>query len=64
MPQRSCDRKVNELVKRVRALRVHLLLLQHLKKLMPALMFKQSKAAKILEAMPEHFLTVRAARAL
>ena len=61
MPQRSCDRKVNELVKRVRALRVHLLLLQHLKKKMPALMFKQSKAAKILEDMPEHFRTARPA---
>lgn len=59
MPQRSCDRKVNELVKRVRALRVHLLLLQHLKSKMPALLFKQSKAAKILEDMPDHFLTVR-----
>jgi EH domain-containing protein 1 len=58
MPQKSCDRKVNEVVKRVRALKVHLLLLQHLKKQVPALLFRQSAEAKILELMPEHFHTV------
>lgn len=59
IPQKSCDRKVSELVKRVRALKVHLLLIQHLKKQMPAIMFKQSAEAKIIDEMPEHFLKVR-----
>lgn len=59
IPQKSCDRKVSELVKRVRALRVHLLIIQHLKKQMPALLFKQSSAAKIIDALPDHFVQVR-----
>jgi EH domain-containing protein 1 len=59
IPNKSCDRKVNELVKRVRALRVHLLLLKHLKAKMPALLFKESTQAKILEEMPQHFISVR-----
>jgi hypothetical protein len=59
IPGKSCDRKVNELVKRIRALRVHLLLLKHLKGKMPALLFKESTQAKILEEMPQHFIAVR-----
>jgi EH domain-containing protein 1 len=60
VPSKSCDRKVNELVKRVRAMKVHLLLLQHLKE-MPAMFYKQKKQAKILDAMPDHFRVVRGA---
>lgn len=58
MPKRSCDRKINEFVKRVRALKVHLLILQHLRKKMPALMFKQSSQQKILNSIDDHFHTV------
>ena len=59
IPKRSCDRKINELVKRVRALKVHLLIISYLKKQMPALMFKQSSQAKLCEDLPTHFETVR-----
>jgi EH domain-containing protein 1 len=63
VPQKSCDRKVNEIVKRVRALKVHLLLIQHLKKEMPAVAWnKAKKQTKILDKMPDHFRTVRAAQ--
>jgi beta-glucosidase-like glycosyl hydrolase len=59
IPTRLCHRKINELVKRVRALRTHLLLVQHLKQQMPALLFKQSTQAKLLEGMSEQFTMVR-----
>lgn len=59
IPKRSCDRKINELVKRVRALKVHLLILQHLKRKMPSVMFKQSSQAKLMENMAEHFEVVK-----
>jgi EH domain-containing protein 1 len=37
IPQRSCDRKINEFVKRLRAFKIHLLLIGHIRKNMPAM---------------------------
>jgi EH domain-containing protein 1 len=59
LPGKSCDRKVSEVVKRVRALKVHLLVLQHLKKQMPAVLGKTKAQNKILDNLPDHFHTVR-----
>eukprot|EP00887_Chlorella_sp_A99_P005433 scaffold1.g5433.t1 len=42
IPARSCDRKVNEFVKRVRAAKIHFLIMGHLRKQMPY--FGQKKA--------------------
>lgn len=64
LPGKSCDRKVSEVVKRVRALKVHLLLLQHLKKKMPTVLGKSKAQTKILDNLPDHFHTVRVSRLL
>lgn len=58
IPARSCDRKVNEFVKRVRAAKIHFLIMGHLRKQMPY--FGQKKAqAKLLDRLPEEFLNIQ-----
>jgi hypothetical protein len=46
MPKISCDRRVNEFVKRVRAAKIHFLIMGHLRKQMPY--FGQKKAQQRL----------------
>jgi EH domain-containing protein 1 len=41
IPHRSCDRKVNEFVKRLRSARIHALIISHLRRAMPSMMGKQ-----------------------
>ena len=55
IPQRSCDRKVNEFVKRVRAGLTHARIVTHLKKQMPAMMGHESKQKKLLGRIEEEF---------
>ena len=55
LPERSCDRKVNEFVKRLRALRMHVLIISHLRKQMPSLMGKKDKQQKLLNNLAEEF---------
>jgi EH domain-containing protein 1 len=55
IPQRSCDRKVNEFVKRVRAALTHARIVTHLKKQMPAMMGHESKQKKLLGRIEEEF---------
>lgn len=58
IPTRSCDRKVNEFVKRIRAAKIHILLVGHLRNKMP--MFGKEKAQKkMLEELPEIFRQVQ-----
>eukprot|EP01025_Chloroclados_australasicus_P062327 TRINITY_DN8187_c0_g2_i1.p1 TRINITY_DN8187_c0_g2~~TRINITY_DN8187_c0_g2_i1.p1 ORF type:complete len:590 (-),score=57.91 TRINITY_DN8187_c0_g2_i1:191-1867(-) len=58
MPHRSCDRKVNEFVKRVRAARIHSLLMGRLRNEIP--MFGKQKAhEKMLANLDKHFLAVQ-----
>lgn len=58
IPARSCDRKVNEFVKRVRAARIHFLIMGHLRKQMPY--FGQKKAQdKLLANLPAEFAQVQ-----
>lgn len=58
IPARSCDRKVNEFVKRVRAAKIHFLIMGHLRKQMPY--FGQKKAqAKLLDRLSEEFLNIQ-----
>ncbi|GAX73326.1 hypothetical protein CEUSTIGMA_g780.t1 [Chlamydomonas eustigma] len=58
-PQRSCDRKINEFVKRVRACKIHMLVIGHMRNKMPS-MFGASKAqAKLMETLPDIFLQVQ-----
>eukprot|EP01024_Parvocaulis_polyphysoides_P042938 TRINITY_DN39215_c0_g1_i2.p1 TRINITY_DN39215_c0_g1~~TRINITY_DN39215_c0_g1_i2.p1 ORF type:complete len:567 (-),score=77.55 TRINITY_DN39215_c0_g1_i2:391-2091(-) len=58
LPQRGCDRKMNEFVKRVRAAKIHTLLMGRLREELP--MFNKVKAQeKILAEMDKHFLAVQ-----
>lgn len=59
IPARSCDRKINEFVKRVRAFKIHLLLIGHLRAKMPAVFGKDSAQRKMLDTLPEHFRQVQ-----
>ncbi|CAL8464390.1 g3925 [Coccomyxa elongata] len=59
IPQRACDRKVNEFVKRVRAAKIHTLIIGHLRKQMPAMMGKQKAQEKLLRELPTHFAHVQ-----
>ncbi|CAD7698842.1 unnamed protein product [Ostreobium quekettii] len=59
IPQRSCDRKVNEFVKRVRAAKIHILLMGHLRKQLPNVFGKGRAQDKVLAHLPEHFNAVR-----
>lgn len=58
IPSRSCDRKVNEFVKRVRAARIHCLILGHLRRQMPY--FGQKKAQdKLISNLANEFRHVQ-----
>ncbi|GAB4817911.1 hypothetical protein N2152v2_004957 [Parachlorella kessleri] len=58
IPARSCDRKVNEFVKRVRAAKIHFLIMGHLRKQMPY--FGQKKAQeRLLDNLKEEFVHVQ-----
>ena len=58
VPHRSCDRKVNEFVKRVRAAHIHVLILGHLRKQMPTMMGKQKAQDKLVANLEEEFYKV------
>ncbi|GBF89658.1 hypothetical protein Rsub_02828 [Raphidocelis subcapitata] len=58
IPTRACDRKVNEFVKRVRALRTHMLLLGAVRRQLP--LFGKDKAQrKLLDNLPAVFAEVQ-----
>ena len=55
IPRRSCDRKVNEFVKRVRACLTHAKICAHLRAQMPAMMGHESKQKKLLANIEGEF---------
>ncbi|EFN59109.1 hypothetical protein CHLNCDRAFT_33853 [Chlorella variabilis] len=58
IPARSCDRRINEFVKRVRAAKIHFLIMGHLRKQIPY--FGQKKAQeKLLENLAQEFQHVQ-----
>eukprot|EP00775_Hariotina_reticulata_P005540 gene5540-5776_t len=59
IPTRSCDRKINEFVKRVRAFRIHLLIMGHIRKHMPAMFGKDKAQRKMLDQLPQIFFQVQ-----
>mmetsp|Transcript_29724 Transcript_29724/g.36091 ORF Transcript_29724/g.36091 Transcript_29724/m.36091 type:complete len:536 (-) Transcript_29724:537-2144(-) len=59
IPKRSCDRKVNEFVKRVRSAKIHCLILGHLRKQMPSMMGKQAKQDKLIDRLEDEFHKVQ-----
>eukprot|EP00879_Flechtneria_rotunda_P009391 GHRR01009833.1.p1 GENE.GHRR01009833.1~~GHRR01009833.1.p1 ORF type:complete len:188 (+),score=34.05 GHRR01009833.1:2389-2952(+) len=54
-----CCMQVNEFVKRVRAFRIHLLILGHIRKQMPAMFGKDKAQRKMLDKLPEVFYQVQ-----
>ena len=55
IPQRSCDRKVNEFVKRVRAALTHARIIAHLRKQMPVMTGFAEKQKKLLDNIEAEF---------
>ena len=51
--------QVNEFVKRVRAAKIHVLIMGHLRKQMPSMMGKQKAQDKLLRDLPTHFAHVQ-----
>lgn len=51
--------QVNEFVKRVRAARIHMLILGHLRKQMPSIMGKRAAQEKLLKNLPAEFAAVQ-----
>ncbi|GIL50072.1 hypothetical protein Vafri_6390 [Volvox africanus] len=59
IPQRSTDRKINEFVKRVRAAKIHILLIGHLRKQMPTMFGKDKAQRKLLDDIISNFEEVQ-----
>lgn len=49
---------VNEFVKRVRALKIHMLLIGHIRRAMPAMFGKEKAQRRVLEQLPDVFYAV------
>ena len=58
LPRNAAIRKINEMVKRARLLRVHALIIGHLKAKMPSLFGKEKKQKKLLDNIREEFFEV------
>ena len=64
LPKQSAVRKINELVKRVRKVKVLAYLVSHIKSLMPSVFGKVKKQAKIIDDLPNVFRVVMKKHAL
>ena len=58
LPKLSAVRKINELVKRLRQLRVHVYIISYLKSQMPALIGKEKKQKKLIANLGDQFRNV------
>eukprot|EP00898_Chlorokybus_atmophyticus_P007677 jgi/Chlat1/7910/Chrsp68S07352 len=59
IPKRSCDRKVNEFVKRVRAAKIHAFIISHLRKEMPSMMGKKKAQDRLIDNLEDEFFKVQ-----
>ena len=64
IPRAALGRKVNEFVKRVRAVRLHALLMGRLRERKPRLLGRERKQAKLLATLPDVFRDVAARHSL
>lgn len=60
LPKKSCDRRVNEFVKRAQAAKVHAFIIGHLKSQMPYLYGKSKKQHELLQNLKQEFFKVQA----
>lgn len=51
--------QVNEFVKRIRAAKIHIMIMGHLRKQMPAMMGKQKAQEKMMRNLADHFSLVQ-----
>ncbi|KAF1894677.1 hypothetical protein Lal_00027055 [Lupinus albus] len=59
IPKKSCDRRINEFVKRARAVKIHAYIISHLKKHMPAMIGKAKVQQKLIDNLEGEFLKVQ-----
>ncbi|KAF5730526.1 EH domain-containing protein 1 [Tripterygium wilfordii] len=59
IPKKACDRRINEFVKRARAVKIHAYIIGHLKKAMPAMMGKTKAQQKLIDNLEEEFAKVQ-----
>lgn len=60
LPKKSCDRRVNEFVKRAQAAKLHALIIGHLRSQMPYLFKKTEKQQDLVENLKSEFLKIQA----
>ena len=58
IPSRAMDRKIADMVKRVRAARIHALIIDHLRRKLPAIVGKTKATAKLMAELESHFEAV------
>lgn len=58
IPRMSAVRKINDIVTRIRQLRIHVFLLDHIRSLMPSVFGKDKKKKEILNNLGSVFRTV------
>lgn len=58
LPRMGAVRKVNDMVKRIRQVRVHAILLDHLRKRMPKVLGKSKRRQELLDNLPQIFRDV------
>jgi predicted GTPase len=56
LPQNAVVRRINELVKRARSVKVHAYLIHYLRKQVPTVFGKSEKQAKLLQTLPREFV--------
>ncbi|XP_004294399.1 PREDICTED: EH domain-containing protein 1 isoform X1 [Fragaria vesca subsp. vesca] len=59
IPKKSCDRRINEFVKRARAAKIHAYIISHLRKEMPALIGKAKTQQKLTDNLEDEFKKVQ-----
>ncbi|XAR67417.1 hypothetical protein NMG60_11002173 [Bertholletia excelsa] len=59
IPKKSCDRRINEFVKRARAAKIHACIISHLKKEMPAILGKARTQQRLIDNLEDEFQKVQ-----
>ncbi|GLT38153.1 hypothetical protein SLA2020_124190 [Shorea laevis] len=59
IPKKACDRRINEFVKRARAVKIHAYIISHLRKEMPAMMGKAKTQQRLIDNLEDEFAKVQ-----
>ncbi|KAK4491748.1 hypothetical protein RD792_002523 [Penstemon davidsonii] len=59
IPKKACDRRINEFVKRARAVKIHAYIISQLKKEMPAMIGKAKAQQKLIDNLSDVFAKVQ-----